>query len=189
MSDLVRLDQETKKDLVPEEKKSIFSEAKVPVAKTQAEESSEVVGNMVKDLVSQAAVHTVQTDENVRDDIIKTARKVVVDKTDAIKQQADKESKASFFDNNYDACQIFGYEEKTTAKVHVKIMAAWVFFLNTLYIVTLGFFLIAPVTFIGKKLSVVIKNVWIAALLALLIYAAIVATPFLVGLLSGAGAN
>lgn len=155
----------------------------LPSAPTEAESVSAEAGKMVGELFKSAVVHTIQTDDSVKEEVLGTAKQAIKDKTEALKNQTDKEAKAAFFDNNSDACTYFGYEEKTTSKSHVKLMAFWAYLLNTIYICTIGFFIVAPVVFLCKKIKVIIKNTWLAFLIALVIYALILLTPVLIGLL------
>lgn len=143
--------------------------------------ADEVVG----EVFGQAVMHTVSTDQDVQKQILDTARQVVKDKVDTVADKASTESKVQHFKKHEDACSCFGYDEATTNKFHVKVMAAWVFILNTIYIFTVGGLIVAPISFIMHKLKVVIKRVWLAALLALLIYLCIVLVPILVTWLTG----
>lgn len=148
---------------------------------------SDHVGEVVEQIFTQAVVHTVATDDAVKENLLNTAKQVVTDKAEAIKSKAETESKAAFFDSHKDACSIFGYDEKTTAKSHVKIMKAWAYFLNTLYIFTIGFFIVSPITFICKKLRVIIKQAWLAVVMAIVIYLGIILVPILTAYLRGLG--
>lgn len=163
----------------------------VPTGVFQAEvekpKNADQVGEVVEKIFTQAVVHTVANDDPVKENLLRTAKQVVIDKTDAIKFKVEKESKEAYFDNNKAACEIFGYDEKTTAKSHVKIMKFWAYLLNSIYIFTIGFFIVSPICFICKKLKVVIKHVWVAAILALVIYLAIVGLPILIGYLTSLG--
>lgn len=152
--------------------------------KTEAEVASANAGKMVNKLFDQAIVHVIQTDEATRDEVVGTAKQAIKNKSEALKSQTDREAKASYFSSHEDACNIFGYEEKTTSKFHVKLMAFWVGLLNTIYIATIGFFLVAPITFLCKKLKVVIKQTWLAFIVAFIIYLLIVLTPVLINWLS-----
>lgn len=163
----------------------------VPAGVFQAEvekpQNADQVGEVVEQIFTQAVVHIVANDDPVKENLLSTAKQVVTDKADAIKFKAEKESKEAYFDNNKAACEIFGYDEKTTAKSHVKIMKFWAYLLNSIYIFTIGFFIVSPICFICKKLKVVIKHVWVAAILALVIYLAIVGLPILIGYLTSLG--
>lgn len=159
--------------------------AKDTMTTSSAKSSSEKIDATLDILYQQAVVHTVAGDEEVQRDIMDTAKKVVTDKADALRNQAEKESKIAYFENNESACACFGYDEKTTHKSHVKIMAFWIYVLNTIYIFTLGFFVVSPICFILKKLKVVIKQTWLALLIALLIYVLIIASPFIAQKIQG----
>lgn len=148
--------------------------------KTEAEVVSAEAGKMVGELFKSAVVHTVKTDDEVKKEVLDTAKQAIKDKTEALKNQTDKEAKAAFFENNQDSCTYFGYEEKTTPKSLVKLMAIWSYILNTLYICTIGFFIVSPIVFLCKKIKVIVRNTWAAFLIALLIYALIIMTPLLI---------
>ena len=109
-------------------------------------------------------------DDGVKKQLLDTAKQVVQDRASTIGDKAELESKAQHFLKHEDACAIFGYDEKTTSRFHVKVMAVWAFVLNTIYIFTIGGIVVAPVSFILHKLKVVIKKTWLAILLAIFIY-------------------
>ena len=163
----LKIDFNTKKDILP-------------VESSEAEKTSSKAGSLVASLFEEAVLHTVSTDDEVKKEILDTAKQAVKDKTEAIKNQTDKESKEAYFDNNNDACKYFGYDEKTTSKFHVKLMAFWSAILNTLYICTFGFLIVSPLTFLCKKVKVIIKQTWAAFLLALFIYLLVIMSPVIV---------
>lgn len=154
-----------------------------PITTIEAAESR--ANEVVAEVFGQAVVHTVVNDEGVQQKLLSTAQTVVENKAEVLANKAEKESKASFIDKHSDACSCFGYDETTTAKFHVKVMASWIFILNTIYIFTIGFFIVSPITFILRKLKVVIKQTWLAIILALLIYFLILAMPFIVDWIAG----
>lgn len=160
-------------------------EENLPV-QSEAESVSAEAGKMVGELFKSAVVHTIQTDDQVKEEVLDTAKQAIKDKTEALKNQTDKEAKAAFFENNQDACTYFGYEEKTTQKSLVKLMAIWSYILNTIYICTIGFFIVSPIVFLCKKIKVIVKNTWVAFLVALLIYALIIMTPIIIGWIQSA---
>lgn len=135
---------------------------------------------MIEQAIAAGVVHHVQNSQEVKDKIIKTTDALIDAKLDEKKSNADKAVKKAYFEANEAACTYFGYDEKTTSKSHIKMMKAWAWFFNTLYIVTLGFFLVAPISFFFHKLKVVIKHSWLVLILAILIYALIVLTPFFI---------
>ncbi len=148
------------------------------------EKATDRADEVVAEVFGQAVVHAVSTDDAVREELLGTARQVIHEKTQSITDIAETESKAKHFMKHNDACSYFGYEETTTSKFHVRAMAFWAAVLNTIYIFTIGYFIVAPISFILRKLKVVIKTSWVAILLALVIYLIIVAVPILVGWLT-----
>lgn len=134
----------------------------------------------VEQVLQAGIVHKVQTDDGVKEKILETADTVIGTHLNVVKSKADKADKKAYFEANEAACSYFGYDEKTTNKSHINMMRGWSWFFNTLYIMTIGFFLVAPITFFVHKLRVVIKYNWIVLLLAILIYALIVTTPFFI---------
>jgi hypothetical protein len=146
---------------------------------TPIEAATSKVNEVVTEIFGQAVVHTVREDDEVRQHLLDTAKRVVADKTNTIGDMAETESKAYNFEKHLDACTYFGYDEKTTSKFHVKVMAVWAFILNTIYIFTVGLFIVSPLSFIARKLKVVIKHTWLVVVLALLIYLVVLAIPTL----------
>jgi hypothetical protein len=146
---------------------------------TPIEAATSKVNEVVTEIFSQAVVHTVREDDEIRQHLLNTAKQVVADKTNTIADMAETESKAYNFEKHLDACTYFGYDEKTTSKFHVKVMSVWAFILNTIYIFTVGLFIVSPLSFIARKLKVVIKHTWLVVVLALLIYLVVLAIPTL----------
>lgn len=154
-----------------------------PITTIEAAESR--ANEVVAEVFGQAVVHTVVNDESIQEKLLNTAQTVVENKAEVLANRAEKESKASFIDKHSDACFYFGYDDTTTSKFHVKMMAFWIFVLNTVYICTIGFIVVAPISFILRKLKVIIKKTWVAIILALLIYFLILAIPLIVDWLAG----
>lgn len=152
--------------------------AEKPITTIEAAESR--ANEVVAEVFGQAVAHTVVNDEGIQDKLLNTAHAVVENKAEVLANKAEKESKASFIEKHSDACFYFGYDDTTTSKFHVKMMAFWIFVLNTIYIFTVGFFVVSPISFILRKLKVIIKKTWVAILLALLIYFLILAVPIFV---------
>ena len=151
------------------------------------EQAMDIANKVTGEAFGQAMIYTVKTDEDMQDQLLTTAKQVIKDKTDSIADMAQTERKAKFFDKNADACQYFGYEEKTTSKFHVKAMAVWAFILNSIYIFTVGYFIVSPITFILSKIKVVVKKTWVAFIFALFAYLLAIGIPVLVAWLAGLG--
>lgn len=141
-------------------------------------------GEMVNAAFGQAVVHQVQVSEELQDELLKGAEKVIKNKVSAIRDQAEAEDKAAHFNNKKGACECFGYNEQTTEKWAVNYMNAWHNVFTAIWI-TIGMLTFAPITFIGKKLKVIFKLTWIAMLVAFVIYAAVVFVPILFAYLKG----
>ena len=62
-------------------------------------------------------------------------------------------------------------------------MGIWHNFITAIWII-IGMFTFAPITFVAKKLSVIIKTAWLAVLCAIIIYAAVALSPLWVKLLA-----
>lgn len=163
----------------------IFAPKKEEKPTTTIEAAESRANEVVAEVFGQAVVHTVVNDKGIQDKLLNTAQTVVENKAEVLANRAEKESKASFIDKHSDACFYFGYDDTTTSKFHVKMMAFWIFFLNTIYICSVGFFIVSPISFILRKLKVIIKKTWVAIVLALLIYFLILAIPVVVNWLAG----
>lgn len=140
---------------------------------------------LVEDVLHAGIIHKVNTDADVKQKILETANRVISTNLAIVDSNADKADKAAFFDANIDACSYFGFDETTTAKTHVKVMKTWAWVFNMLYIISVGFLVVAPIVFFCTKLRVVVKKTWIVLVLGLFIYALVVASPFIVTLLGG----
>lgn len=139
--------------------------------------------NMVEQAFTEAVAVTVKNDENVQKEIMHNAEKVIHNKTSALKAEAEREAKEAHFNNKKSACECFGYNETTTERWAVSLMGIWHNFITAIWII-IGMFTFAPVTFVAKKLSVLIKTAWVAVLFAIIIYALIVCSPFLFRLIT-----
>lgn len=153
--------------------KRVEKEPQLPAEPNMAEK-------LVDDAVNVGIVHKVRTDEQVQNRILKTVDKVIETNLSVAGNKADKADKEAYFDANKDACTYFGFDEKTTAKTHVKMMKAWSWVFNAIYILTIGFFVVAPIVFFCSKLRVAVKKSWLAIALALFIYALVILSPFVV---------
>lgn len=166
-----------KEEAAPAVQNYFFQEDEKPVSPPAEVDK---VGDLVGRVLQAGIVHKVQTDDDVKEKILETADTVIDTHLKVAKSKADTADKKAYFEANEAACSYFGYDEKTTNKSHINLMKGWSWFFNTLYIVTIGFFLVAPITFFVHKLRVVIKHNWLVIVLAILIYALIVLTPFFV---------
>lgn len=146
------------------------------------EKKSDRVGDIVEAAYQQAAIAQVKNDEGVQEQLLEGAKQTIQNKVDAIKDRAEQEAKEAHFNNKKDACECFGYSEKTTEKWAVNYMGWWHNLFTAIWI-TIGMVTFAPITFIGKKLVVIFKKTWVAMLVAVLIYLAVIFIPILINYL------
>ena len=151
------------------------AEESAPATKDQATQ-------LVESAFNQAIVNRVVENEEVQQELLESADKVIDNKVQAIVAKAEQESKEAHFNNKKNACDCFGYNEATTEKWQVNLMNLWHNVMSAIWIV-IGFFTFAPITFIAKKIVVIFKKAWIAFLLAAIIYLAVTLVPILTGLL------
>lgn len=161
---------------------------KLPVTPQTEEKTPKVnetpsASDMVEQAFTQAVVATVTNDEKVQSEILQGAEKVIQNKTEEIKARAEREAKEAHFNNKKSACECFGYNETTTEKWAVSLMGFWHNFITAIWII-IGMFTFAPITFVAKKLSVIIKTAWLAVLVAIVIYVAVALSPFWVKILA-----
>ena len=137
-------------------------------ALSQTQKSSEAVGEMVTDIFKQGVVHVVANDQSVQEKILGTAKKAVEDKVDAISDQTTKEAQVSAYDANSDACENYGIM-KDVPKWKINMMKAGSAFWFIVYFIFASL-TVAPITIFVKGLVGVIKQVWLAAIVAIVFY-------------------
>lgn len=148
-----------------------------------AENGKDKATELIDSAFQQAVINRVATDEGVQQELLDSAGTVIGNKLNAIKARADQEDKETHFNNKKGACECFGYNETTTEKWAVNLMNIWHNIMTAIWI-GIGFFTFAPVTFVAKKIVVIFKKSWLAVLIAILSYLAVVLIPLLVGLLA-----
>lgn len=174
--------KENEKPRVPTEKKSetvtpYKADVKWGTTSILKKEEEAKAGDMVEQAFNAAVVATVANNEKVQSEIVEGAEQVISNKTKAIKAQAEMEAKEAHFNNKKGACECFGFNETTTEKWAVNLMAIWHNIATAVWII-IGMFTFAPIIFFAKKVSVIIKRVWLAVLLGIFIYAAVVTSPW-----------
>lgn len=169
-SELVRLVDEKTKD-------NLFNN-NAPVI---AEQSSK--DKLIENVFEQAVINQVATNEDLKDKVLDTAQKYTETKMQTIATNVDTEHKEAVFNNAKDACESYGFNEKTTPiwainfmKVGYSIiLAIWLF---------VGSFTFMPIIFITKKIAVGLKKTWIAVIFAIVLYLGVTFVPILVAILS-----
>jgi len=142
----------------------------------QQETTQEVASDLVGQAFQQAVVHQVANDVEVQDKLLDSAKEVINNRVDAIKTQAETESKKANFNNKKGACECFGYNEDTTERWAVETMNGWHNVMTGIWIV-IGAVTFAPITFVAKKIKVILKASWVAILVAILIYILVLTSP------------
>ena len=148
----------------------------------KVEEKVDAKNALVEQMFEQAVVHQVTNDDTLKENVLDTAKKFTETKMQTIKTNVDTEFLEANFNNKKDACESYGFNEKTTPIWATKFMsfgynimlAIWLF---------IGTFTFMPVIFITKKMAVGLRRTWIAILFALIIYLGVTFVPILVALL------
>lgn len=166
-----------------EEKQSqeidIFKPKEQPIAEVKEPDKNQ---QLVEGMFNQAILHEVANNEELKENVLDAAKVYVDTEMQTIKTKVDTKNKEAVFDNNKDACESYGFNEKTTPKWAIGfmrwgynvILAIWLF---------VGSFTFMPVIFVAKKISVGIKKTWLAGLIALLIYLGVTLTPIIMAII------
>lgn len=157
---------------------NIFEKQEIIQEEKKIDEKDKLVENMFE----QAVVVKVQNDDNLKQKVLDTANTFVDTKMQVIKKNVDTEHKEANFNNKKDACESYGFNEKTTPIWATNFMnwgynvmlAIWLF---------IGTFTFMPVIFVMKKINVGLKKTWLALLFALLLYLGITLIPVLLAVL------
>lgn len=137
---------------------------------------------LVENMFEQAVVHEVANNAELQDNVLETAKVYTNTKMQTIKTKVDTEHKEAVFDNRKDACESYGFNEKTTPIWATKAMS-WGYNVMLAIWLFIGTFTFMPIIFIAKKMVVGLKKTWLAVIFALLIYLAVTLVPILVSVL------
>lgn len=168
---------------VEEKKKQeleIFKSKEQPITEIKEEDKNQ---QLVESMFNQAIGFEVANNETLKEKVLDTAKTYVETEMQTITTKVETKNKEAVFDNNKDACESYGFNEKTTPKWAVNfmrwgynvILAIWLF---------IGSFTFMPVIFVAKKISVGIKKTWIAGILALLIYLGVTVLPIILTIIN-----
>lgn len=169
------------REMVAKEEKvptNIFAKPKEETQEVHIDKKNELVEQMFE----QAVVHQVANDEELKGKVLDTAKQFTETKMQTIETNVNTEFLEANFNNKKDACESYGFNEKTTPVWATKVMS-WgynVMLAIWLFVCT---FTLMPVIFITKKISVGLKKTWIAILFALIIYLSVTFVPILVTLI------
>lgn len=160
------------------EKQSLF-EKKQEVAKPVESKKNELVETMFE----QAIEYEVQNNEELKGNVLETAKTFVGTKMQTIATNVDTEHKEAVFNNRKDACESYGFNEKTTPIWATKFMSVGYSVMLAIWLF-IGSFTFMPVIFIAKKISVGLRRTWLAVLFAILLYLGVTFLPILLALLN-----
>lgn len=132
--------------------------------------------------VDAAIVHKITNDDDVKSRLLDTANDIINNKLDEKQNDSERDKKRAALENNKDACDLYGIDEKTVPIWVVKAAKIVQDFWYIVWII-IGFATTAPVVFLSKKLSVVFKRTWVAVLLAITIYLAAVLVPLIINII------
>ena len=138
---------------------------------------------LVENMFNQAVMHEVSNNETLKDTVLDTANTYVDTKMKTLKKKVDTEHKEAVYDNNKDACESYGFNEKTTPTWAVNFMR-WGYNIMLAIWIFIGSFSFMPVIFVAKKIAVGVKKVWLAVILALIIYLGVTLTPIILAVIN-----
>jgi hypothetical protein len=100
-----------------------------------------------------------------------------------IQTNVETENKEAEFNNKKDACESYGFNEKTTPIWATRVMS-WGYNVMLAIYLLVASFTVMPVIFLMKKIQVAVKKGWIAIIMALLVYLGVTFVPILLGILN-----
>lgn len=159
---------------------SIFEKKKQEVATVEekVDEKNELIDGMFKDGIR----YQVANNDDLKEKVLDTAKKYTETKMQIIQTNVDTEQKEANFDNKKDACESYGFNEKTTPIWATKYMSIGYAIMLSIWLF-IGTFTFMPVIFIAKKMTVGLKKTWLAVVFAILLYFGITFVPILLTLL------
>ena len=168
--------EEKKSELVKSEPQSIFE--KREVVKQTEDKKNELIDSMFNDGIK----YQVANNEELQNTVLETAKTYTEAKMQVIKTNVDTEHKEAVFNNRKDACESYGFNEKTTPIWATKFMSVGYSAMLAIWLI-IGTFTFMPVIFIAKKLVVGLKRTWVAVLFAVILYFGITLVPLLIALI------
>jgi len=137
---------------------------------------------LIEASINTAIISRITTDEKVQEKFKRTADTVIDNKLETEQANAEKVAKKAHLQNNQDACDLYGIDENTVPKWVVNVANKAQNFWYGFWLLA-GFFTVAPIVFLSKKIKVVFKRTWISVVIAILIYLAVILTPLLTNIL------
>ena len=138
---------------------------------------------LVEDMFEQAVIHQISNNDDLKENVLNTASTYTKTKMKTIQTNVETENKEAEFNNKKDACESYGFNEKTTPIWATKVMSIGYSVMLAIYLF-IASFTVMPVIFLMKKIQVAVKKGWLAIIMALVIYLSITFVPILVGILN-----
>ena len=160
---------------------SIFEKKKQEIApqeQPKTDEKNELIEGMFKDGIR----YQVANNEELQNKVLETAKTYTETKMQVIQTDVDTEHKEAVFNNKKDACESYGFSEKTTPIWAIKLMSVGYSIMLGIWLF-IGSFTFMPVIFVARKISVGLKKTWVAVLFAVSIYLGVVLLPLLIALI------
>lgn len=140
---------------------------------TQVEPKQDKNGELVEQLFQEGIKHQIQNNVALQDKVLETAEHYVQNKADTLKNNVEAEKKESEYNNNKDACEAYGFNEKRTPRWAISFMK-WGYNIVLAIYLFIASFTVMPIIFLFKKISIAVKHTWLAIVFALFIYLFIV---------------
>lgn len=176
------MDEEKKEQSLPSELNIPFFNKKKETPKEEQENSM----TLIEKVHEQAKYDIVKNDENVQKRVLDNAQKNIETELNTITNKVETDGNKALMKRNSEACAIFGYdvEKGGVEKWQLKLMVA---IHNVLFVIywVIATVTVAPYNFIARKLNNSIRQTWLVAVIAILIYIIVVSTPFIIAKLSG----
>lgn len=171
---------ELKEKVQKQQELDIFKpKEQVPVEQNVQDQNQQLVEGMF----NQAILHEVTNNEELKDKVLETAKTYVDTEMQTISTKVETKNKEAVFNNNKDACESYGFNEKTTPKWAVSFMR-WGYNVMLAIWLVVGSVTFMPIIFVAKKISVGIKKTWIAGLIAFVIYLAVTLLPIILAVIN-----
>lgn len=177
MTDIEELEKQVKEK--KQQELDIFKKKEQEISEVKPTDKNQ---QLVENVFNQAVMHEVSNSEELKEKVLETAHTYVDTKMQTLATQVDSEHKEAVFDNNKDACESYGFNEKRTPLWAVKFMKVGYSVMLAIYLF-IASFTVMPVIFLMKKIQVAVKKTWIAIILALIIYLSVTFIPILTGIL------
>lgn len=138
---------------------------------------------LVEDMFEQAVIHQISNNDDLKENVLTTAETYTKTKMKTIQTNVETENKEAEFNNKKDACESYGFNEKTTPIWATRFMSFGYNIMLAIYLFVASF-TVMPVIFLMKKIQVAVKKGWLAIIMALIVYLGVTFVPVLIGILN-----